>query len=126
MSPQLWCQMANDNFPKWEGTCQYQMANSFVMEWDQRNFRRMVPWDRRTNTGRVRHLEQSTNVRSLRYMKNNMNVARKHDYMSYKAHIFLDDHTEASGNHRQADHGQTRSLAGEGDEDDAPPCIYKR
>jgi hypothetical protein len=51
LSPQSWCQSADDNFPRRDGTWQFQTADKFVMEWDQRKFRRTVPWDRRTNTG---------------------------------------------------------------------------
>jgi hypothetical protein len=31
-SPQLWCQSANNHFPRRDGTWQYQTADSFVME----------------------------------------------------------------------------------------------
>jgi hypothetical protein len=49
LSPQSWCQSADDNFPRRDGTWQYQTADKFVIEWDQQKIRRTVPWDRRTN-----------------------------------------------------------------------------
>jgi hypothetical protein len=46
LSPHSWCQSADDHFLRQDGTWQYQTADNFVMEWDQRKFRRTVPWDR--------------------------------------------------------------------------------
>jgi hypothetical protein len=120
MLTQSWCQRANTNFPKRDGTWQYQMADSFVIEWNQRKFRRTVPWDRRTNKGAfVQHycvFDASHNI----YQE-----CHKHEHIYYMVHVILDDHTETSSNYSQADRGQAQSLEGEGDDEPPPPRVYQ-
>jgi hypothetical protein len=101
MSPQSWCQSANDNFPKKHGTWQYQTAESFVMEWNQRKFRRIFTWDRRTNTGRLRSSPGTKHCHAFA-------ECIKHEHIAYEAaHVIPDDHMESS-----CDCSQSKSTLG--------------
>jgi hypothetical protein len=109
LSPQSWCQSGDDHFPRRVGTWQYQTDNNFVMEWDHRKFLRTVPWDRRTNTGRMRSAPVTKHYRAFDAVHDQHQECRKH------AHVIPDDRTEASG-----ERDQTQSTAG----DDPPPIYY--
>jgi hypothetical protein len=103
---------------KRDGTWQYQTTDSFVMEWDQMKFRRMVPWDRRTNTGRMRSAPTMKQCRAFAAVYDQQQECCKHDHVAYPVHVILDDRTEASGERIQAQ----MTLGGEKNN---PPTIYK-
>jgi hypothetical protein len=107
-SPHLWCQLADDHFPRRDGTWQYQTADSFVMEWDQRNFCRTVPWDRRTNNGCIISAPGTKHYRVFADVHDQQQEFRKHEHVAYPAHVIPDDRTEASG-----ERNQTQSTAGD-------------
>ena len=54
MSPQHWSQVADDNTPEHYGTWCATYADSIVLEWDQRRYRRNIPLSSRTNVGMLR------------------------------------------------------------------------
>jgi hypothetical protein len=113
LSPKLWCQSANDHFPRRAGTWQYQTADSFVMEWDQRKFRRTVPWDRQTNTGCMISVPGTKHYRAFAAVHDQQQECRKHEHVAYPAHVIPDDRTEVSGKR-----DQTQLTAG-----DDPPIL---
>ena len=49
MSPQHWAQVADDNYPKPEGTLCITKANSLVMKWDQQQYVKTIPIDPTNN-----------------------------------------------------------------------------
>jgi hypothetical protein len=70
------------------------------MEWDQRKFRRTVPWDRRTNTGRMRSAPGTKHYRAFASVHDQHQEYHKHEHVAY-AHVIPDDRTEASGERDQ-------------------------
>jgi hypothetical protein len=114
LSTQSWCQSADDNFPRRDGTWQYQTADKFVMEWDQRKFRRTVPWDRRTNTGRMRSAPGTKHYRAFASVHNQKQECHKHEHVAY-AHVIPDDRTGAG-----SERGQTPASA---EDESIPPVI---
>jgi hypothetical protein len=52
LCPQQWAKQANDNFPMRNGTRCIDNADTCELEWKQRKYRRTIPWDPATNTGR--------------------------------------------------------------------------
>jgi hypothetical protein len=78
LSPQSWCQSAEDNFPRCNGTWQY-------------------PWNRRTNTGRMRLVPGTKHYRAFAYVHGQQQECHKHEHVAYPAHVIPDDRTEASG-----------------------------
>jgi hypothetical protein len=100
LSPQSWCQLADNNFPRRDGTWQYQTVDSFVMEWDQRKFRRTVPWDRRTNTGCMRSAPGTKHYRAFASVHDQQQECHKHEHVAY-AYVIPDDQTEAGSERDQ-------------------------
>jgi hypothetical protein len=114
LSPQSWCQSADDNFSRRDGTWQYQTANKFVMEWDQRKYRRTVPWYRRTNTGRTRSAPGTKHYRAFVSVHDQKQECHKHEHVAY-AHVLLNDRTGA---------GSERGKTPASEEDESnPPFI---
>jgi hypothetical protein len=83
----------------------------------------MAPWDRRTNIGSLRSAPGINHYHAFTVVHDEHQECHKHERVSYKAHVIVDDHTETSGNHSQVDHGQAQSLEGEGDND---PLLYTK
>eukprot|EP00978_Attheya_sp_CCMP212_P037948 scaffold183254_cov63-Attheya_sp.AAC.2 len=54
LCPQQWSQQANDNYPSPRGTYHAGFDDVLELYWDQRKFKRTIPWDNRTNTCRFR------------------------------------------------------------------------
>jgi hypothetical protein len=92
LSPHYWCQSADDNFSRRDGTWQFQTADKLVMEWDQRKFRRTRPWDRRTNTGRMRSAPGTNHYRAFASIHDPKQECHKHEHVAY-AHVIPDDRT---------------------------------
>jgi hypothetical protein len=116
--PQSWCQSANENFPKNDGTWQYQTAESFVMEWDQCKFRRTVPWDRHTNTGILQSAPGNKHYRVFAAVHDIKQECSKNEHVAYEAaHVIPDDRTQES-----CDSSQERLSLGAEEED--PPPTY--
>jgi hypothetical protein len=117
MSPQSWCQSADDDFPRRDGTWQYQTADNFVMEWDQCKFHHTVPWDHRTSTGRMRSAPGIKHYRAFAATHDQHQDYRKHEHVAYPAHVLTDDRKEASD-----ERDQTQSTAGD---ENKPPYYSK-
>jgi hypothetical protein len=115
LSPQSWCQSADDQFPRGDGTWQYHTADNFVMEWDQHKFHRTVPWDRRTNTGRMRSAPRTKHYRVFAAAHDQHQECCRHEHVAYPTRVIPDDRTEASD-----ERDQNQSTAGE---ENTPPLI---
>lgn len=54
LSPQHWAQEARDHFPSDNGTFAVTQANAEILYWDQKRYKRTIPFDKTTNTPRFR------------------------------------------------------------------------
>ena len=54
LCPHHWGQEANDHYPIRDGTWCATYSNRMVLHWNQRQNKRTIPWDSRTNTGIMR------------------------------------------------------------------------
>jgi hypothetical protein len=112
LSPQS-CQSADNNFPRRDGTWQYQTADKFVIEWDQRKFRLSVPWGRRTNTGRMRSAPGTKHYQAFVSVHDQKQECHKHEHMAY-AHVLPNDQTGA---------GSERGKTPASEEDESNPLL---
>ena len=54
LSPQHWCQVANDHQPTRNGTVCITQADAVILQWQQRQYTRTIPLTPRTNVGVLR------------------------------------------------------------------------
>jgi hypothetical protein len=65
LSPQHWCQVANDNHPLKNGTLCVTTADSVILQWNQRRNTRTIPLTPKTNIGVLRSAPGSTKYNAL-------------------------------------------------------------
>jgi hypothetical protein len=63
LSPQHWSQSADDKNPNPHGTWCADYHDCLVLKWDQEQYQRTIPWDRRTNVARLRSAAGTTKYR---------------------------------------------------------------
>lgn len=49
LSPQCWCQQANDHFPIREGTIGMDTSSAYILMWGQRRYKRTIPYSKGSN-----------------------------------------------------------------------------
>jgi hypothetical protein len=76
----------------------------------------MVPWDRRTNTGRMRLAPRMKHYHAFAAVCDYHQECHNHEHVRYRAHTIPNDRTEASG-----DRSQAQSTSG--GENNNPPTI---
>ena len=96
---QHWSQVANDHFPQRNGTWQASYSDTIVLHWDQRRFKRTVPWSPRTNTGFLRSAAGAIDYRVYSAAVDADNEVETHEHVCYQshfddAHLVSDDEQE--------------------------------
>jgi hypothetical protein len=65
LSPQHWAQSVDDIHPKPHGTWCADYHDCLVLHWNQEQFHRTIPWDRRTNVARLRSAAGTVKYRTF-------------------------------------------------------------
>ena len=115
LSPQHWAKQANDNYPRRRGTRCVDADDACELQWDQRQYRRTVPWDTATNTARFRSAAGATKYRLYVAAVEATDGTEEREYVCYQSpHLISDD---------EGDEGETNDDEIHTDETVVPSAI---
>jgi hypothetical protein len=83
---QHWSQVANDHFPKRDGTWQASYGNRYVMYWDQQRYKKTIEWNSKTNTGIFRSAAGAIDYRVYSAAVDADNEVEKHEHLCFQSH----------------------------------------
>jgi hypothetical protein len=101
LCPQHWSQVANDNFPKIDGTWCATHASTCILYWNQEQYKRTIKWNRSTNTGIFRSAPGAYKYRVYAATCEAAQDIETHEHLCYQSnitdtHVISDEEDERS------------------------------
>ena len=85
LSPQHWSQSANDNIPKKRGTWCAQYDDEIVLYWDQEEYKKSVPYDKRQNVATFYSAPDFAKYRTHVAIKQHDDPINKKEFVAFRA-----------------------------------------
>ena len=91
LSPQHWAQTANDHYPKRRGTWCATYDDSIVLHWKQNQYKRTLPLDKSTNTGKMRSAAGFTRYRVFAATIDDKTGMEEQEHICFECNVVSDD-----------------------------------
>ena len=91
LSPQHWAQTANDHYPKRRGTWCATYDDSIVLHWKQNQYKRTLPLDKSTNTGKMRSAAGFTRYRVFAATIDDRTGMEEQEHICFECNVVSDD-----------------------------------
>jgi hypothetical protein len=108
LSPQHWAQSVDDTHPRPHGTWCADYHDCLVLHWDQEQFHRTIPWDRRSNVARLRSAAGTVKYRTFSATFDIGNEMEILEHVVFAAPHLIPDDEEDQGHARDNESNNQR------------------